>query len=84
MAKRETYRNGDEITLTACGCDGCQPSMINGKLCHELGCPDSWRDYTAECRECGCDFYRSERYSSICPDCLMDEADEIADSICDF
>lgn len=33
------------------------------------GCPDAWRDYPAECRECGCDFFREEPRQVICPDC---------------
>lgn len=41
---RSTYRNGDPIGLIHCGCDSCNPSMINGALCHEHGCPDAWRD----------------------------------------
>ena len=66
---RETYVNGDEVGLKECGCDGCSPAMVNGKLCHEHGCPDSWRDYSVPCRECGCNFLRSERHQRVCPDC---------------
>ena len=67
--KRESYRNGDKIRLTECGCDGCSPAVINGILCHETGCPDAWRDNSIECHECGCDFIRSEKTESLCPDC---------------
>jgi hypothetical protein len=42
---RTHYRNGDEIGLQYCGCDGCSPCMVDGVLCHEHGCPDAWRDY---------------------------------------
>ena len=66
---RTNYRNGDEIGL-ACGCDGCSPSMINGMLCHERGCPEAWRDRQVACFECGCDFYPESRDHRICPDCL--------------
>lgn len=41
---RTHYRNGDEIQLKHCGCDGCNPCMINGVLCHETGCPYAWKD----------------------------------------
>jgi len=45
---RKNYNNGDEISLKQNGCDGCSPSMINGVLCHETGCPDAWRDKDIE------------------------------------
>jgi len=70
---RTHYRNGDEITLTHCGCDGCTPSTINGVICHEHGCMDAWRDRLNECRECGCDFSPSERGQRVCGDCLADD-----------
>jgi hypothetical protein len=66
---RTNYRNGDEISLS-CGCDGCSPSMINGVLCHESGCPDAWRDKAVACFECGCDFYPFQRGERTCPDCV--------------
>ena len=67
---RENYRNGDEIALTATGCDGCSPATINGVLCHETGCPEAWRDHPRDCFECGCEFYPESRDHSICPDCV--------------
>jgi hypothetical protein len=67
--KREKYRNGDSVGLAANGCDGCQLASINGQLCHETGCPEAWRDNSIECADCGCDFIRSERDETICPDC---------------
>jgi hypothetical protein len=66
--KRRHYRNGDEITLPG-GCDGCNPSRINGVLCHEAGCPEAWRDYPVECDECGHEFYTDEQHRSVCEDC---------------
>lgn len=66
--KRTHYRNGDKITL-ACGCDSCNPAMVNGVLCHEQGCQDAWRDYLAECRECGMEFYPEERGDRLCSGC---------------
>ncbi len=61
---RTHYRNGDSITLG--GCDGCNPMMIQGVLCHETGCPDAWRDSTVECPWCGQDFTPEERYQRFC------------------
>lgn len=75
---RTKYRNGDDITLS-CGCDSCSPSMINGVLCHEMGCPDAWRDYRRECRECGCDFYPQERGENVCEGCSFAWDDENSD-----
>ena len=66
---RTAYRNGDEIQLQQCGCDGCSPAMVNGTLCHEHGCPDSWRDSVRECFECGCDFLPETSGQSVCSDC---------------
>jgi len=63
---RTTYRNGDELTLSCTNCDGCSPSTINGTICHEAGCPEAWRDYSRECRECGCDFMPHDRYQFFC------------------
>jgi len=54
---RTKYRNGDSIDLL-CGCNSCNPSRINGVLCHEAGCPDAWRDQQRECPDCGRKFYR--------------------------
>jgi hypothetical protein len=71
---RTNYANGDEIGL-ACGCDGCNPSMVNGTLCHERGCPDAWRDRENECKECGCDFRPTERGQWYCEQCAA-PADE--------
>ena len=69
---RTNYRNGDEITLTANGCDGCSPAVINGVLCHEQGCPDAWRDESQECAWCGQTFHPEERIQSYCEaDCMF-------------
>lgn len=72
---REHYRNGDSVGLVECGCDGCRPVMINGVLCHERGCPMRWRDYEAECIECGLEFYRTERGQIVCGECLSEWED---------
>lgn len=86
---RTTYRNGDTITLTATGCDGCSPSNINGRLCHETGCPEAWRDYPQDCDVCGFAFFRTEsRHERICPGCAAEpepEPDSTAlDDCCDW
>jgi hypothetical protein len=70
---RSHYRSGAEIGLKATGCDGCSPSMVNGHLVHESGCPFAWRDRQVKCFECGCGFYPEERHQRICPDCLPRE-----------
>ena len=74
--KRDHYRNGETIHLPG-GCDSCQPSRIQGKLCHEHGCPDAWKDYERECFQCGCEFIPEDRYQSHCDGCLReyDEAE---------
>ena len=41
---RLEYLNGDPVGSPENGCDGCAILSINGVLCHETGCPDSWRD----------------------------------------
>ena len=75
--RRENYRNGDPLCLPENGCDGCQLLFINGAMCHEIGCPESWKDYSIECHECGCDFIRSERSEAVCPDCAAENDQEI-------
>jgi hypothetical protein len=76
--RREKYRNGDAVGLAANGCDGCDLAVINGHLCHEIGCPESWRDTSIECHDCGCDFIRLERNGAVCPDCeTMDDRETI-------
>jgi len=49
-------------------CQSCEALTINGVLCHESGCPDSWRDYERECVECGCPFIPEEKDQSTCSD----------------
>lgn len=63
---RTHYRNGDTITLQHNGCDGCSPSTINGRLVHETGCPDAWKDRAVECAECGCEFLPEEKGQRLC------------------
>ena len=67
-AYRLRYRNGDDIGLAACGCDGCTPSSINGTLCHEQGCPDARRDRKGYCPWCGQAYYPTEPGNRFCDD----------------
>ena len=80
--QREKYRNGNTVGLAENGCDGCELAVINGQLCHEIGCPESWRDTEIECRDCGCDFIRLERNEIVCPDCAAaDDPDFLPDGV---
>ncbi len=68
---RSHYNNGDEIGLEGLNCDGCTMVHVNGVGCHELGCPESWRDVKRDCTWCGVEFYPTER-NTICADCIFD------------
>jgi len=63
---RTQYANGNEISLTATGCDGCSPSMVNGVLCHEHGCPEAWQDMRRECPWCGARFLPEHKDAAFC------------------
>lgn len=47
-------------------CDSCQLIRINGIICHEIGCPDSWKDKSRECKWCGADFIPEDRDQHFC------------------
>jgi hypothetical protein len=47
-------------------CQSCQALRINGVLCHEIGCPDAWKDYSRECKNCGCNFRPEESDQQFC------------------
>lgn len=47
-------------------CSSCQLLRINGIVCHEIGCPDSWKTTTRECKNCGCEFAPEDRRSEFC------------------
>ena len=66
---RENYRNGDPVGLPSSGCDGCNPSMINGVLCREHGCPYAYKDVDRECAECGREFSLNSRFHLVCDRC---------------
>ncbi len=47
-------------------CQSCEVMVINGVLCHETGCPDSWKDYKRECKWCGREFKLKEENQVCC------------------
>ena len=47
-------------------CPSCSLIRINGVICHEIGCPDAWRDRKRECKWCGTEFVPEERHQSTC------------------
>ena len=47
-------------------CDSCQIISINGILCHEFGCPDSWKNKKHSCKECGSEFELEEKFEVFC------------------
>ena len=49
-------------------CQSCEALMINGVYCHETGCPDSWKDYSRDCKNCGDGFKPEERGQMLCSD----------------
>ena len=54
-------------------CNSCEAVMINRVLCHEIGCPDRWRDCSKECKWCEQVFKPEEKYQEFCStDCAGD------------
>ena len=49
-------------------CTSCEATMINGVYCHELGCPEAWRDYVRECGWCGSEFKPESKDQLFCED----------------
>jgi len=47
-------------------CDQCQLLRINGVVCHELNCPNAWKDYVRECKECGREFKPKKKNQMCC------------------
>ena len=54
-------------------CNSCEVLNINGVRCHELGCPDSWKDYTIDCDYCESEFQPESKGQSVCLGCQEDE-----------
>lgn len=49
-------------------CDSCEVIAINGVNTHELGCPEAWRDYSRDCKECGQPFLPESSHQVCCDD----------------
>ena len=47
-------------------CDSCNVLNINGINCHEIGCPDAWKDYKKECKWCGLEFEPEDKNQEFC------------------
>lgn len=47
-------------------CQSCEVLNINGMNCHEIGCPEAWRDYAIKCHECQKAFKPKEREQVCC------------------
>lgn len=59
------------MNKTRAKCDRCQLLRINGIVCHELGCPNAWKDETRKCLWCGQAFGPEYREQTCCDDgCL--------------
>lgn len=78
-------------------CNSCELLVINGIVCHEVGCPDRWRDEIRECGECGSRFkpqYSEQRFCSHscavafsgtvcdCSDCIVERIENWELGIC--
>jgi hypothetical protein len=46
-------------------CNSCEVLVINNVICHELGCPDKWRDEVRHCKECGTKF-KPDSIGQVC------------------
>jgi len=57
-------------------CESCDSLTINGVFCHEVGCPDAWKNHPVACFQCGFDFIPEEKYDRTCPDCLLGEIED--------
>ncbi len=55
-------------------CDQCHCMLIQGVLCHEIGCPESWRDTVRDCHECGFEFIPEESDQYHCQSCIDDHS----------
>lgn len=71
---RTHYKNGEEIALS-CGCNSCSPLSVNGRLVHEAGCPDRWKDVPVPCWGCGFNHYAPSRYA-LCESCADQGGEE--------
>ena len=49
-------------------CQSCEVMNINGINCHEIGCPDSYKDELRICKWCGSEFKPDEMCQPFCDD----------------
>jgi hypothetical protein len=47
-------------------CDSCEVLTINGVYCHELGCPEAWKDEKRSCLFCGQIFIPEDKEQLFC------------------
>jgi len=47
-------------------CNSCDAIHINGLLCHEHGCPDSYKDAMVSCAWCGTMFKPEKDGDDLC------------------
>jgi hypothetical protein len=54
-------------------CNSCNVLYINHVKCHEIGCPESWKDKKKECDNCGIEFTPEEKGQKYCStECFND------------
>lgn len=49
-------------------CQSCDVLVINGVICHEQGCPDSYKTNVRECKWCGSEFIPQFSRQCTCSD----------------
>lgn len=54
-------------------CHSCEIMTINGKRCHEQGCPESWKDEKRECKWCGTKFKPESFDQKFCDDSCAED-----------
>ena len=54
-------------------CDSCEVLVINNIICHEIGCPDAWKDETRKCFNCGVSFKPEQPHQKTCSDDCAEE-----------
>lgn len=49
-------------------CNSCDCVFVNGHKCHELGCPESYKDQIRTCKWCGQEFEPEDSNQICCND----------------
>lgn len=49
-------------------CKSCEILYINGVKCHEIGCPEAWKDEIRTCKWCGSEFKPQDQNDHFCDD----------------